>query len=467
MGDDCGASAAGQQPQSDKAPPALPPPACAYPIDLETAWALAGVQNPTIAIAREAVRESLALQLQARALLLPTLNAGTNYHSHAGNLQASSGLIRQVDSQDLYVGAGARALAAETVPIPGVRLFAHLGDAIYEPLAARRRVAVRHFEEAAAENAVLLEVAVRYLDLVGAEALLEAIHQSEAELGEVVRLTAAQARAGQGRAGDAGRALSQALLLHTEGQRAEGDVAVASARLAALLSLDPAVRLRTVGGPVPQIRLEGPADRLEPLVQTAVLNRPELRAREAAIAMRQARRRQEQIRPLLPLLSVGYSAGGFGGGSNLVDTRFGHFSARTDFDAFAVWTLQNFGLGNLALQRERAAEVREAFAERLETLDQVRREVADAYALSAARRRQADVAEREMRTARDGYRRDLLRARHLQGHPIELIDSVNLLAAARQERVRAVIGYDQAQFRLFVALGQPLPSAKCEVESAK
>jgi hypothetical protein len=37
------------------------------------------------------------------------------------------------------------------------------------------------------------------------------------------------------------------------------------------------------------------------------------------------------------------------------------------------------------------------------------------------------------------------------------LDSVNLLATARQDLVRAVIRYDQAQFRLFVALGR-MPS---------
>src|SRR5207248_441558 len=57
-------------PEVDKAAPVLPSPACVYPIDLESAWALAGVENPTIAIAREAVREGLALLLEARALLL-------------------------------------------------------------------------------------------------------------------------------------------------------------------------------------------------------------------------------------------------------------------------------------------------------------------------------------------------------------------------------------------------------------
>ena len=50
-----------------------------------------------------------------------------------------------------------------------------------------------------------------------------------------------------------------------------------------------------------------------------------------------------------------------------------------------------------------------------------------------------------------------------QGLPIELLDSLQRLVAARQAIVAAVIGYDEAQFQLFVALGQPptvaLPSA--------
>src|SRR5262249_55399011 len=156
-----------------------------------------------------------------------------------------SGIIRQVDLQGLYVGAGAGAVGGGTVTVPGVRLFAHLGDALYEPLAARQRVAQRGAEAEAARNAVLLDVTTRYLDLVGAEALLQAVRQSEGEMGEVARLTAAHARTGQGRAGDAERARGQLLLLQAEEQRAEEGVAVAAAELARLLSMDPAVRLQS------------------------------------------------------------------------------------------------------------------------------------------------------------------------------------------------------------------------------
>ncbi len=55
--------------------PALPPSA-SYPIDLTTALRLAEAENPRIGEARARIGEALAHQQQARALLLPMLNAG-------------------------------------------------------------------------------------------------------------------------------------------------------------------------------------------------------------------------------------------------------------------------------------------------------------------------------------------------------------------------------------------------------
>ena len=128
---------------------APPPPSSALPaaaaeqvIDLEAAWRLAGVANPTIAAAQEAIRESLAQQQRARALLLPNLTAGGNYRLHNGTLQAAFGEIRRVHSQSLYFGGGTTRSVREQCRFRRSAFSYHLGDAIYEPLAARQRVAV-------------------------------------------------------------------------------------------------------------------------------------------------------------------------------------------------------------------------------------------------------------------------------------------------------------------------------------
>src|SRR5262249_18405646 len=147
-------------------------------IDLAETLTLAGASNPTIALAQEAVRASRAEQLQAQALLLPTLDAGVSFDLHRGNLLSAQGIIRDVNRQSLYAGAGAAAVGAGTVGFPGVRLTAHLTDAIFEPLATRQQVAGRQFDAVATHNAILLDVTTRYFALVGAQSKLQALRQS-------------------------------------------------------------------------------------------------------------------------------------------------------------------------------------------------------------------------------------------------------------------------------------------------
>jgi outer membrane protein TolC len=427
-------------------------------IDLAAALELAGAENATIARAVEAVRASLALELEARAQLLPSLNAGANLNEHWGSLESSSGIILDVQRQALYVGSGAGTVGAGTVGVPGIRLTSHLTEALFEPAAARDEVTARRFEAASVRNRILLDVVRAYFELIGAEAQLAALHQSQGELAELVRITASFAKTGAGRASDADRASSEAELLQIEEERVQEQIAVAAAQLARLLHLDPSVRLRGPGGPLPLIDLVDPDIDLARLLTVAVASNPELIWRSAEIAAAEKRWREERFRPYLPFVGIGFSAGQFGGGGNLVDVRFGHFDGRADFDALAVWKLDNLGFGNRALQRQRREVVDERIAERLDATDRVRQETVEAVADAAASRSAIDVARREMENAAASYGEDLLRIRNKEGRPIEVLISATQLAVARRNFIVAVIEHDVAQFRLHVALGQP-PSA--------
>jgi outer membrane protein TolC len=311
----------------------------------------------------------------------------------------------------------------------------------------------------ATRNAVLRDVADRYFALAAAERRREALAESEKEIAEIVRLTANFAKAGQGRDGDAERAKTEALLFHDETTQAEEEVAIASANLAELLGADPAVRLQTNRDALAPVQLIPPTIELGELIQTALANRPEVGAGAAAVAESRTRVRQERVRPLLPVIAVGFSAGSFGGGSNLVPYRFDHFAGRTDFDAVAVWSFQNIGIGNLALTRQRRAQMGEVLAEQQRVIDQIGFEVNEAYAELEARQQQIPAAARRLKAADNAYHRDLNRSKNLEGYPIELLNSVKLLSAARLEAIRAAIGFNQAQFRLLAAIGQSLDAA--------
>lgn len=430
-------------------------------IDLPTALQLAEAANPTIALGRQAIVEAVALQDGARALLLPSLNAGSNYHLHQGALQTSFGRIQNLTEQSIYAGAGARTLAAETVAIPGVRIFSHLGDAMFAPLAAGQIVCARNADSIAIDNATLLAVVKRYMDLAMAEASLDAIHQGEESMRVIVLSTAAFAQTGEGREGDFNRARADALLLHAEEQQLQEEFGVASAELSRVLHLDPSIRLRTQPGVLEAVQLVSPEYSVEMLVDLAHTARPELAARMAEIAAADYRVRQELTRPLLPVVSVGFSGGVFGGGGNFNAGQqfFQTLGGRTDFDVMAVWSLQNLGIGNSALQKRSRAERDQAIAARGRMVNQVAREVGDAYAESESRKRQVLIAQQRLESAIAGAREELDRTRGGEGLPIEALNSVRLLGEAGMALVHAVGGYDLAQFELFVAIGQTPNSA--------
>ncbi|HKB40901.1 MAG TPA: TolC family protein, partial [Gemmataceae bacterium] len=363
------------------------------PIDLGSALRLAGVQNPEILQARERVTEAVALRQLAAAQLLPTINAGTNVDVHQGVLQQSNGNILKVNRDSLYLGLGANAVGAGTVNIPGIVLVGNAAEIIYGGLVARQVVRQREFESVAVGNTVLLRVASGYLDLLQAEGRRALAIQTRNESREVARITADFARIQQGRKADADRAATDLDQRNADVLEAENAVLLASARLAELLGLDPSIRLHAIDGWVVPAPIVPDPVPLPELLAIALTQRPELAARQAAIQAALLRLREAKLLPFSPNLILGFSAGTFGGGSNLVSNglpqangtllqqpRFDSFDARQDVDATVFWSLRNLGLGNLALARAARSETRITNFEFLEVLNRVRAEVATAYA---------------------------------------------------------------------------------------
>ncbi len=438
-------------------PPTIPQSAAPFPIDLSAALRLADNQNPVIGEARTLILGALAERQAARALLLPYLNTGTSYHDHTGPLQRSNGAILQVTQQNLYVGSGAFATAANPVAIPGVNIFSPLTDAIFSPLAAQQRVVGARFNASDTANKVLLEVASLYIDLIGAEAILEARRITAAESDRVADQVAAYAATGQGRKSDANRAEADRRLFQVAIQRAEERVAVASAVLAQRLNLDPSAQLRPIAGPLEPIELINPEISPDELIRAAVARRPDLAAREALVAQADYRVQQEKLRPLLPTIWLSFSGGAFGGGSNMTATPLGSFAGRTDFDVRVYWTVLNMGAGNLSLIKQRKAQAGQAMADRSVVINQIRAEVAASRAESLAFREQVVNARNGLRSAEDGYRQDQTRLRESLSLPIEALDSLRLLSDARVSLIEAITRANRTQFALFVSLGAPPP----------
>ncbi|HUY92717.1 MAG TPA: TolC family protein [Pirellulales bacterium] len=428
-------------------------------IDLASAFELAGVRNPEIMLARERVTETAAIRQFAAAQILPNLNVGANYDAHTGNLQQSFGREIKVNRSAFYVGAGANAIAAGSVNIPGVMWNQNISQGIFTYLVAQQTVRQQQFTSQAVRNDVLKGVALAYVQLLQAAGRRAIAVSIRDDAKEIARLTRAYAITGQGRQSDADRAATELGKRETDLLVAEGELLMASARLAQLLNLDPMMRLQPAEAWVVPTPLVPEPITLQELIAMAALRRPELAAQREAIAIAMLNLRGARILPFSPTVMLGFSAGTFGGGSNLTPVRFGNFLGRGDFDAIAYWTAQNLGVGNRAQVNVARSRLRQSDFERLEVLNAVRLEVANAYVVAQTRFAQIGITERNVRTGMESFREDLIRTRNVEGHPIETLDSLRLLGRARYDYLNSIADYNASQFELYVALGQPPANA--------
>ncbi len=243
-------------------------------------------------------------------------------------------------------------------------------------------------------------------------------------------------------------------LLKNETARAEEAALVASARVSQQLSADPSVVI------VPQEDNVVPID-LVPietlpmgdLVATGLSNRPELSASRSLVCEAVNRLRREENAPWLPSILLGVSYGGFGAG---VGGQITNGGPRLDFDGVAWWEVRNLGFGEHAARENARAQIQQARMREVETLDLVAREIVEAYSQVQARRRLIASAQQGIAAAQKSYDRNLERIRNVQGLPIETLQSIQALDAARREYLRAVVDYNTAQFRLHRALGWPI-----------
>ena len=241
---------------------------------------------------------------------------------------------------------------------------------------------------------------------------------------------------------------------------------VASANLCRLLNLDPSLRLHVTDGWVVPTPIVPEPITLPELVAMAMLQRPDLAERRAAIQEAFLTLQSARLLPFSPNTLVGFSAGTFGGGSNLVASgtppapttpgpRFGNFSGRNDFDVVVYWTLQNLGYGNRALINAVRSRLRQSDFQQLIVLNQARADVATAYARTRARYAQIGTNERAIRAGRAGFQQDFLRMRNREGLPIETLDNLRLWNRASIEYLNSIVDFNEAQVQLYVALGQP------------
>jgi outer membrane protein TolC len=435
------------------------------PIDLTSALRLAGARDLDIAIARQRVSQALAELEEARVLWLPSLYVGPNWIRHDGQAQMVEGGVRSISKSSLFLGATAAVGQGINGPIPaggpaqvgGLTTVLRISDAIFTPLAARQTVAARQAGVRTASNDAMLGASEAYLDLQHAAGRLAIAREAVAQAEELANLTASYARTGAGLEGDHRRVLTERDRRRREVEAAVGELEIASAELVRRTRLDPRLVVAPVEPPEAVLRLVGDGCTIDNLIVAGLRNRPELAEAHALVEATLVRLRQARLRPFIPSLALRYSGGGFGGGANAF---FGSFSGRSDADVNLFWEVQNLGLADRAIARQRAAQQRTALLELLKVQDRVASEVvkAEKGRVSADRQmREAGRGVPEAFASLELNLKGLRRGAGLPGatRPLEVLQPIQALAQSRTDYLEAVLAYNRAQFRLYHAIGQP------------
>ena len=425
-------------------------------IDLPTALRLADANNLQVAVAREQIRQALAKVDAANVLWLPAIRGGANYNRHDGSIQAVAGEQFNTNRGALYAGLGAGVYGAGTPIVPGIYANFSLADALFQPLAARQFAASRNRAAAAATNDTLLAVAHAYLELLRAEQDLSIAEEIAARTEVVAKLTADYARTGEGLQADADRLRVELTIRKHDVLRSDEARQVAATRLAQLLHIDPTIELRPLEPVATPIDMTPGDVELRELVAQGLTRRPELAENRFLAGEAAARLRRERLAPLVPSVLLGTSYGAMGAG---IGGFLASGASRTDVDAVAYWQLRNMGLGDRAARNDAQSVLRQTRLRQTALMDQVAREITEAYAQTQARRRQIEIAREGVQAAIDSYRNNLARIEDAKGLPIEVLQSVQALATARREYLRTIIDYDFAQFSLHYAIGWPAPNS--------
>jgi outer membrane protein TolC len=413
-------------------------------------------RNPEVGFANQRYAEAYARLVAARALWLPSINAGLGWNNHAGPLQASNGSVSEVSRSSLTTGLGVQTIGAGSPVVPGLFANFHSAEAIFQPRIANRAAAARDAAVRTTINDLLLETALAYLELLRA-------HQSRAIAVDIrehaerlATATADFARSGAGNEADADRAATELSIRQNEVVRADEEIQVASARVVELLNDDPRFVLAPLEPAIAAVELVPIQAPLQTLLPTGLQRRPELAEARHLVGEAVHRMSLEKLSPWLPNVLMGTSYAAFGGGEG---SQIANTAGRFDLDAITYWQVRGLGVGEYAARREARAQYDQNRMRQIRVMNQVSREIVEAHAQMLARHRQIGIAERAVERATHSFERNWLRVRDLEGLPIETLQSIQALDQARREYLRALVDYNAAQFRLQRALGWPIDLA--------
>ena len=302
-------------------------------------------------------------------------------------------------------------------------------------------------------QALIFSITQSYYDLLEAEKLID-VYKALLEISKGnVEKTAAFEKSGEAIPADVAAARAQQANDELALISAENNVAIAKARLASLLGLDPATAIE-ISKVDYEIQMQpdetGKQPSLEELVSKAINNRPEMRGMKASIAALKASLKQAQL-DRWPVITAECNFG-----VSLADylRDRGSFKKYRNWDAVARLTFPIFD-GGTSKRREQNAQI--AVKRTEESMKSLKRtlalEVQQAYLGMERARKSLDIAQKQVKNATESL--NVTQARYKQNMVIflEVLSAQARYAQALTNQVKAYYDYKMAEKALEKAAG--------------
>ncbi len=453
------------------------------PIDLDTVVRVALAKNIDIRLARYEVQHSQGRLESAVGGVFPVVAPLALFEHVEGSVRATEGNIVNVGFNTFQ-------------PSIALQWIMNPGQAVYEIVAAKKRLAAAEYGERAVRLQTLRRALVQFHELVLAQARIMAAHQSETEARELVRINEVRQRAGTGVPADLLRA--EARLAEREQDLAIAMNAMHRASMALTLTLqleDPKITLVPKLDELLPMRLVREDVDIDELLGIAVSYRPDLLGVRELIEAAAADHGATWWRGFGPQFAAAYQYGGITGHANNTDEGQGmpsnlilnprsangtfsdnalanafikegilRTSRRLDEDSdetFAFSDHQRFTAGTSArwslsaLGDLKSAEVakEQAGLEAERALLVVKTEVIDALQASRLNRKLSETAARQLKAAEEALRLTEANLRAGMMTTLDVLQTQDALAQARLRYAEAVVRYNQSQVGLLASLG--------------
>lgn len=403
-------------------------------IDLANVVQVVSARNLDILGARERVRAAGGQYESAIGGLLPSIGGGVSFED-------VSGVNRTVTGE--LVGATFTAFQ----PAALVQWLLNPGRAIFDVIAAKKRLTAAEHYERYVELEKLRQAVRQYYDLVFAQARVAAASEAISAARELSRLTSSRVRNGTGLTADDSRARAALAAREQDLVIAVNDFYAASLTLALTLDLDATETLVPKPDRIAAVSLVRDNVTVDEMLDIAMVWRPDLAGVQSVAAAADADRKAVLWGALAPQLQASYQYGGIETDAN--GRRFPlQEQERTTASAQLTLSPALFGRMRAAGANARLSEL-DVARKVQEIKAQIMRASQESSAsgkLIAAAQRQVDAAAEAARLSQSNLKAGTMLT-------VDVLLAQDALNDAKQRYANAVVKYNQAQVDILAALG--------------